>query len=273
MIIRWVQSHGTKIGHFGPILHHVNMGVTSGSFWWTLFALNSEKPGFCIHGNSWFHSWLVTALKEQSEIGWQYGIKGFFGKAWTELARSQMFGSGQVIALGHNRLRRIHCLIFSLVNDLLKSRNTSLHGIQDNENRELRTAEQVEIAHYHAHPELLRPGDRHYCERSLQKLLSSTSSVRRRWLKHTKNSRLRQLQDGKRQTTITQFFAPALWAVDKAFSMQYVASSDHGFSELVFRVFLYNTYYMWRNTSSPTWEMVWLGKGTDLNVDQRLGTL
>ena len=152
---------------------------------------------------------ISKAFREQALIGWQQGVKGLYGKAWYELATSQLFGQGTTdTIIGETRIRRLSAAIFTLVNDLWKARNKVLHDQNEMQCMAIRSKECADIEYYHSHPELLCPGDRHYCLRSLSKILSSRHSVRRRWLQYVKRSRHQQLRDGTTQTTITQFMTP-----------------------------------------------------------------
>ena len=58
-------------------------------------------------------------------------------------------------------------------------------------------------------PKLLQSLDQHYCNNTtLNKLLQSHPSVRRRWLKQVKASRAACLNDGQNQQTISKYMTP-----------------------------------------------------------------
>ena len=90
----------------------------------------------------------------------------------------------------------------------LDRRNSVLHSDSESVLADIRSKEIAEIKHYHSRPQLLLAADQHYCERSLSRLLSASSSTRRRWLKIVKRSSAELTKDGTRQARITNFFAP-----------------------------------------------------------------
>ena len=68
------------------------------------------------------------------------------------------------------------------------------------------SVESAEICHYFADPLLLPAEDRHYVSDSLEKLLHSRPSIRRRWLRQVRSSRANMIKHGKSQLSISSFF-------------------------------------------------------------------
>jgi hypothetical protein len=85
-------------------------------------------------------------------------------------------------------------------------RNEVLHKQDDIQLRDIRSKEIAEIKQYHSQPHMVRAGDRHYCERSLQKLLSASDSTRRRWLRRIRKSRDEHKRDGGQQRLLTTYY-------------------------------------------------------------------
>ena len=105
-------------------------------------------------------------------------------------------------------MTQIHLALSSHIRRLWLSRNEVLHSTTDDAMATIRSAETVEIMHYHSHPHLLRTGDQHYYRRSLSKLLAGTPATRRRWLRKVKQSSAELTKDGTSQTLLTNFFRP-----------------------------------------------------------------
>ena len=105
-------------------------------------------------------------------------------------------------------MTQIHLALSSHIRRLWLSRNDVLHSTADATMATIRSAETVEIMHYHSHPHLLHTGNQHYCRRSLSKLLAGTPATRRRWLRKVKQSSDKLNKDGTSQTLLTTFFRP-----------------------------------------------------------------
>jgi hypothetical protein len=104
----------------------------------------------------------------------------------------------------HLVLKSIH----TLTSELWNARNSTLHESTKPTLTSIRSTEEAEIRYFHCRPQLLHFDDRYYCNRPLDKLLSGSSSVRRRWLRSVKGSVKTQEADGSRQTLMTQFYSP-----------------------------------------------------------------
>ena len=108
---------------------------------------------------------------------------------------------------GTCRLRHIMTSLHEFYLALWKGQNDrSVHPADTSTDQRLHRREDLEIQHYHDHPEILSTTDRHYSEQPLQKLLRSTPANRRRWLRQVKNSRHRRLQALQSQSLMPQFF-------------------------------------------------------------------
>jgi hypothetical protein len=135
-------------------------------------------------------------------------LTGFLSTEWSTLARLDMHDPTQSdIVIGRHRIRKVLAAIHTFARQLWLARNSVLHA--DTEAATVttaRTAEQIEVRYYHQRPHLLRFDDRHLCDRSLQQLMTGSSSTRRRWLRLAKSSVQIHAIDGTRQTTIQSFF-------------------------------------------------------------------
>ena len=152
---------------------------------------------------------LIGALSSQHQIGWDSALKGFFSREWASLAQQDMHSSTKRDSKqGEARMKAIISALCAHVRRLWIARNGCLHDATDRA-ASVQTAEDVEIAYYHARPHLLRLGDQHYCRRQLSSILSGSASTRRRWLRKVKRSTADLTKDGTTQTLITKFFSPA----------------------------------------------------------------
>ena len=70
---------------------------------------------------------------------------------------------------------------------------------------DIRSSENAEIKDLYKKSHLLRAGDRHYFELSLDRLLNGPPSTRRRWLRRVKKSIAEHFRDGGQQTLITGY--------------------------------------------------------------------
>ena len=156
-----------------------------------------------------FQPHLQAALTAQHDIGWDKAVKGFFSNRWRHLANLDMHHPHHVdTTAGASRMRQIIQATHVFTYETWLSRNSDLHQTDDADLAAIRSAELAEIRYYHGQPHLLQSSDRHYCSRSLDKLLTSSTSTRRRWLRRVKKSILDLQRDGTRQSLITSFFAP-----------------------------------------------------------------
>ena len=96
-----------------------------------------------------------------------------------------------------------------MVRDLWLGRNEILHQHQDDKDQTIYSMESAELQFYHSNPNLVPTSDQHYCRNiTLNKLLKSRPSVRRRWLKRVKTARAAYLIDGQNQQLVTRYMIP-----------------------------------------------------------------
>ena len=155
-----------------------------------------------------FQPLLSRALEEQSQIGWEFALKGYLSNTWSLIAQQGMDSPSHDLRNGEKRIRSILTSIYSHTRRIWLSRNSVLHSHNDSTLADIRSQEIAEIKFYHSRPELLLSADQHLCQRSLSRLLSGSSSTRRRWLSMVKRSSIDMTKDGTRQSRITSFFAP-----------------------------------------------------------------
>ena len=149
---------------------------------------------------------IAESIEGQAKIGWHHALKGFFSKSWTILATHGMDVKAIDTSAGMKRIKSaIHCF-HEHTRRLWLHRNSLLHSSEIAEMADIRSKEFAEIKFYHSNPNLLLSTDQHHCNRSLTRLLSSSSATRRRWLRIVKRSSAELTKDGTRQTRITSFF-------------------------------------------------------------------
>ena len=155
-----------------------------------------------------FQELLPRALEEQQAIGWDVALKGYLSTTWSVLAQYGMSSPSREQRLGEQRMRGLLRSFHGHTRRLWISRNSALHSHSDATLMDIRSQEVAEIKFFHNRPELLLSSDRHLCHRSLDRLLSGSSSTRRRWLRMVKRSTAEMTKDGTQQSRITNFFAP-----------------------------------------------------------------
>ena len=155
-----------------------------------------------------FLALIASALTSQCLIGWDSAIKGYFAREWADMAQWDMHKPTRDVRKGEVRMKHIISSLGQHVRRIWIARNGCLHDSADSDASKL-SSEAVEIEYYHSRPHLLRLGDQHYCQRSLVKLLSSSSSTRRRWLRKVRQSSAELTKDGTQQALITSFFRSA----------------------------------------------------------------
>ena len=141
-------------------------------------------------------------------IGWHHALKGFLSKRWTILATTHGMDS-KAIDPRNAGMRCIKSVIHSFhehTRRLWFHRNSLLHSSEIAETADIRSQELAEIKFYHSNPHLLLSTDQHHCNRSLPRLLSSSSATRGCWLRIVKRSSAELTKDDTRQTRITRFF-------------------------------------------------------------------
>jgi hypothetical protein len=159
--------------------------------------------------SSHFNDTLQTAIEEQMQIGWHHLLLGYMSKKWLMLSSMDTSTGTLNLAAGRNRIHSALKAITLLVRELWLGRNQVLHQHKDEKDQEIYSMESAELRHYHSNPKLLQSSDQHYCNNmTLNKLLQSHPSVRRRWLKRVKTSRAAYLKDGQNQQTISKYMTP-----------------------------------------------------------------
>jgi hypothetical protein len=153
------------------------------------------------------HPLIVELLTQQESIGWEEAASGFLSKSWLSLAQCDMYDPDRRDKHeGHLRMRQMISAIYNHSTRIWKARNEVLHSKTDVQQREIRSAETAEIQDLYQKPHLLRAGDRHYCERSLERLLDGPARTRRKWLRRVRKSIEEQSKDGGIQARITSYF-------------------------------------------------------------------
>ena len=156
-----------------------------------------------------FTELLSKPLTAQATMGgWDKAFKGFLSRKRAALAQHGMHDQSRDRRSGDTRIRCILRGIHAHTRRLWLARNSVLHSENDTILADIRSKEIAEIKYYHSRPHLLFAADQHYCECSLSRLISASSSTRRRWLKNVKRSSAELTKDGTRQARITNFFAP-----------------------------------------------------------------
>ena len=154
---------------------------------------------------------LHQAIVEQTHIGWQgAALKGFLSLTWLCMS--------PINQLNHEKLdhktgrHRIHKALHALqdfARAIWLGRNDPLHQDKETADTQVYSAESAEIRHYHSHPKLLPANDAHYCNNvTLNRLIQSRPSVRRRWLRRVRQARANFLRDGDLQKSITTYLTP-----------------------------------------------------------------
>ncbi|KAI2497424.1 hypothetical protein MHU86_17082 [Fragilaria crotonensis] len=131
------------------------------------------------------HDSIRTAIDSQARIGWRHLLTGLLSSEWITLASLDMHANTKPEPKkGANRIRKCLTAIHTFTRQLWLARNAVLHADTVATTTAIaRTAEQIEVSHYHQRPQLLRFDDRHLCDRNLQQLMTGSSTTRRRWLR------------------------------------------------------------------------------------------
>ena len=150
---------------------------------------------------------LVTTIEQQTTIGWPAALKGYLSIQRFHLA--SVHGTlSEITPVGRHRTQKSISALFEFSRSLWLGRNDALHSDQDQADALVYSAESAELRHFHSDPSLLPHADRHYCAISLNRLLRSRPSVRRRWLRGVRTARACFLRDGCFQQNITKYFQP-----------------------------------------------------------------
>jgi hypothetical protein len=134
-------------------------------------------------------------------------MQGFLALPWLRLAsRTQLDDTKPDLKRGnyhtHMTLKALH----TFTRSIWLGRNDMLHKQTETLASTNYSAESAEIRHYFSDPLLLPAEDRHYVSASLDKLLRSRPSVRRRWLRRVRSSRANMIKHGQSQLSINSFF-------------------------------------------------------------------
>jgi hypothetical protein len=83
---------------------------------------------------------------------------------------------------------------------------SALHDSDKPQSTTIPSLVDAEIMQYHREPELILTDDSFYCEQSLHRLLSSSASIKRRWLQRVQEIKRKKANLNKTQPQITKFF-------------------------------------------------------------------
>jgi hypothetical protein len=146
-------------------------------------------------------------MHQQLAIGWHQLLKGFLSLPWTRLAsRKPLDDDTQDLKRGTQRIHVTLQALHTFTRVIWMARNDMLHKHAETSVSLKYSAESAEIRHYFADPLLFPAKDRHYVSDSLNKLLRSRPSVRRRWLRRVRSARASMIKHGTSQITIKTFF-------------------------------------------------------------------
>jgi hypothetical protein len=167
--------------------------------------ISSDISQFPTH----LHLSIRDAMESQTNIGWEEALSGFLSTKWARLACCDMYNPDVLDkGAGNHRMRECITAIYNHARRLWMARNEVLHSTDDEHQQSIRSVEIAEIKDMFSKPHLLRAGDRHYCERSMDKLIEGSASTRRKWLRRVRKSIAEQKRDGGIQSQITSYFAP-----------------------------------------------------------------
>ena len=143
-----------------------------------------------------YHSSIAQAIKEQTLIGWHQLFRGYLTTSWQDLASRDLISSESDPSRGHHRTLQTLAALREYTHTIWEGRNEVLHKTKDTADAKIYSVESSEIRHYHSKPLLLPASDRHYCSKSLDKILQSNPSSRRCWLRRLRTARAALLKDG-----------------------------------------------------------------------------
>ena len=206
-------SYDTVLREFQISLHSRNLHAI---FYLMSFGILHWMAGEVPPSTAWdlrgypphMHADILTALHPQDSIGWLSCFKGFLSSHSTVVA-GLLIEDPTVKSRdkSNGRLRHVMTSLHKLSLAIWKGRNNSVHRADTSTDQQLHRHEDLEIQHYHNHPEMLSVSDRgHYCERPLQKILRSTPANRRCWHRQVKLSHSRRLMDLQSQSLTPQYF-------------------------------------------------------------------
>ncbi len=145
-----------------------------------------------------FKASVQKAIDDQQSIGWEATIKGYLSVEWRYMASLGIYDTDTPHeGRGMQGIRSMLLTFQKLIQALWTSRNQVLHGSNDLELQNIRESELAEIRAYYNNPEMLLSGDRHYCEQTLQSIVTRAPTTRRRrWLRYMRLARLRFQREG-----------------------------------------------------------------------------
>jgi hypothetical protein len=132
-----------------------------------------------------FQTLFSRALDKQRLIGWEYAsfLKGYLSSTWSLIAQLGMSSPLRDLRTGDQQMRSRLLSIHGHTRRIWLSRNSVLHSNTDLTMADIWSQEVAErIKFYHSRSELFLSSDQHLCQRSFTRLLSGSSSTRRRWL-------------------------------------------------------------------------------------------
>ena len=149
---------------------------------------------------------ISQAINDQSQIGFPHILRGFLATSWQTLASVHVNDPTKIEnSKGRHRIQQALNSLHEFTREVWLGRNAALHEHNDTADALIYTAESAELRHFHADPSLLPSSDRHYLNLSLNKLLQSNPSVRRRWLRRVRNARANFVKDGRSQQTLAGY--------------------------------------------------------------------
>ncbi|KAI2512441.1 hypothetical protein MHU86_1894 [Fragilaria crotonensis] len=151
---------------------------------------------------------LQRAIEEQTLIGWHQLLLGYLSKRWRLLASMDPTNKDNPnVQAGRHKIHTVLTAMTLMIRELWLGQNETLHAQKDEQAQTVYSMESAELRHYHSNPSLIPTADQHYCRNiTLNRLLQSRPSVRRRWLTRVKTARAAYLKDGQNQQTLPQYF-------------------------------------------------------------------
>lgn len=147
-----------------------------------------------------------SVLRDQERIGWDNALHGLLCHAWTDLASFDYNNNTRSHQAGVRRMYSSLNALFTYSMGIWKARNAALHESNDNAARKTRQDMSDTIRWLYHKPDQVCFDDRYLCDMHLEKLLSSSPSTQRRWIKRVKASKDLYTREGARQTLITSYF-------------------------------------------------------------------
>ena len=175
-------------------------------------------------------STLNNAIEEQTCIGWSAAMKGFLSRQWFHLTSANLLNHDKFeLKAGRHRTQKALHALQDFTRDIWLGRNDALHKDKETVDTIVYSAESAEIRHFHSNPKLLPASDAHYCTTvTLNRIIQSRPSVRRRWLRRVRTARANFLKDGNLQQSIRTYLNPATQKQDtQPVRLQPVHSTAH----------------------------------------------